>query len=80
MNQIHPTAIVDNRVKLGKNNQILPYTILTGPLEVGDNNIIGPHVVIGSPGQDTRNPRYDSSDCLIRIGSNHIIREFSAVQ
>ncbi|HWU41797.1 MAG TPA: hypothetical protein VN132_00125, partial [Bdellovibrio sp.] len=45
-----------------------------------DNNLIGPHVVIGSPGQDTRNPRYDSSLSKIKIGNNNIIREFTAIQ
>lgn len=80
MNQIHPSVIITGDVKLGKNNQILPYTCLTGPLEIGDDNLIGPHVVIGSPGQDTRNPRYDSSEKPIKIGSRNIIREFTAIQ
>lgn len=80
MNNIHPTAIVDARVQLGANNVILAYCILTGPLEIGDNNIIGPHVVIGSPGADTRQPRYDSTDKRVKIGSNNIIREFTAIQ
>lgn len=80
MNTIHPTAIVGDGVTLGRNNTILPYTILTGPLDIGDDNIIGPHVVIGSPGQDTRNPRYDASRSPVRIGSRNIIREFTAIQ
>lgn len=80
MNEIHPTVIIEGDVSLGVGNKILPYTILIGPLEIGDNNIIGPNVVIGSPGQDTRNPRYDSSKSLIKIGSNNIIREFTAIQ
>jgi len=80
MNEIHPTVIITGDVKLGANNKILPYCTLQGPLEIGDNNIIGPHVVLGSPGQDTRNPRYDSSQCRVRIGNDTIIREFSAVQ
>lgn len=80
MNEIHPTAIIDDNVIIGKGNVIHPYTIIKGPTEIGDNNIIGPHVVIGSPGQDTRNPRYDSSQCKIKIGNNNIIREFSAIQ
>ncbi len=80
MNNIHPTAIIDDRVVLGKKNTILPYTIIYGPTEIGDNNIIGPHVVIGTPGQDTRNPRYDSSNAFIKIGNRNIIREFSAIQ
>ena len=79
-NQIHPTVVIEGDVRIGRNNKILPYTILIGPLQIGDDNIIGPHVVIGSPGQDTRNPRYDSSGCRIEIGNGNIIREFTAIQ
>lgn len=79
-NKIHPTCIIEGDVKLGSNNVLHPYTIIIGPTEIGDNNIIGPNVVIGSPGQDTRNPRYDSSNAFIRIGSDNIIREFTAIQ
>lgn len=80
MNNIHTTAIIDERVKLGDNNTILPYTIIYGPTDIGNNNIIGPHVVIGTPGQDTRNPTYNSKDKKIIIGDNNIIREFTAIQ
>lgn len=80
MNEIHPTAIIGENVILGKGNKILPFTIILGPTEIGDDNIIGPHVVIGSPGQDTRNPRYDSSKSFIKIGNRNIIREFTAIQ
>jgi len=80
MNNIHKTAIIDELVILGENNVIHPNTIIYGPTKIGDNNIIGPNVVIGSPGQDTRNPRYDSSNCYIEIGDNNIIREFTAIQ
>ena len=80
MNEIHPTAIIGDNVKLGKGNRILPYTIIIGPTEIGDDNIIGPHVVIGSPGQDTRNKYYDSSNSFIKIGDRNIIREFTAIQ
>jgi UDP-N-acetylglucosamine acyltransferase len=79
-NKIHPTCIIEGDVKIGKGNSILPFTIIIGPVEIGDNNIIGPNVIIGSPGQDTRNPYYDSSNCKISIGSNNIIREFTAIQ
>lgn len=80
MNTIHPTAIIDERVVLGSGNVIHPNTIIYGPTFIGDNNIIGPNVVIGMPGQDTRNPRYDSSECVIKIGNNNIIREFTSIQ
>lgn len=79
-NEIHPTVIITGDVRLGKGNVILPNTVIIGPTEIGDNNIIGPNVVIGSPGQDTRNPRYDSSNAKIKIGNNNIIREFTAIQ
>lgn len=79
-NDIHSTAILNGNIDLGNGNVVLPYTILTGPLKIGDNNLIGPLAVIGSPGQDTRNPRYDSSHSAIEIGSNNIIREHVAIQ
>lgn len=79
-NKIHPTAIIGENVNLGENNEILAYSILEGPLDIGNGNRIGPHVVIGTPGQDTRNPRYDSSQKRIKIGNNNIIREFTGVQ
>lgn len=80
VNKIDNTVKLIGDVKLGTHNVILPFTVLIGPLEIGDNNIIGPHVVIGSPGADTRNPRYDDSKSVIKIGDNNIIREFSAIQ
>ncbi len=72
--------MIGKDVCLGQGNVVLAYTMLMGPLDIGDNNLIGPQAVIGSPGQDTRNPRYDSLACLVRIGSNTIIREHVSIQ
>jgi len=80
VNNIHPTAIIGPKVLLGDNNTIYPNTVICGPTRIGDDNVIGPNVVIGTPGQDTRNPRYDSSECQIVIGNRNIIREFTAIQ
>jgi len=80
MNKIHPTAILEGEISLGTDNEIGAYSVLRGPLVIGNNNLIGPHVVIGMPGQDTRNPRYDSSSCPIEIGDDNIIREFTGIQ
>lgn len=79
-NKIHPTAILGDRVELGDNNEIGPYSVLYGPISIGNDNFIAPHVTIGTPGQDTRNPRYDSSECRIEIGDRNIIREYTAIQ
>lgn len=80
MNRIVPTVKIIGDVEIGDNNEILPYSVLIGPLKMGDGNYIGPHVTIGTPGQDTRSPRYDSSSCPIEIGSDNIIREYTAIQ
>jgi UDP-N-acetylglucosamine acyltransferase len=80
MNDIHNTAIIGDNVELGMGNVILPNSIIYGPTIIGNNNIIGPNTVIGMPGQDTRSPRYDSSECKIKIGNNNIIREFTSIQ
>lgn len=79
-NIIHETAIIGDRVELGDNNHIGPYSVILGPTKIGSGNWIGPHVTIGTPGQDTRNPRYDSTDSRIEIGNDCIIREYTAIQ
>ena len=80
MNKIHPSVIIEGEVRLGDNNTILPNCVIYGPVEIGNDNLIGPNVVIGTPGQDTRNRYYDSSNCKIKIGNRNIIREFTAIQ
>ena len=79
-NKIHPTAIIGPDVIFGDDNEVGPYTVIYGPTEIGRRNIIGPHVTIGTPGQDTRNARYDSSSCKIQIGNDNIIREYTGIQ
>lgn len=44
---IHPTAIIDSTVKLGKNVSVGPYSIIQGNVEVGDDCEIASHVVLG---------------------------------
>jgi UDP-N-acetylglucosamine acyltransferase len=79
-NKIHPTVIIEGDVDIGSGNEIGPYSVIYGPTKIGNGNWIGPHVTIGTPGQDTRNPRYDCSDSLIEIGDDNIIREYTAIQ
>ncbi|MDO9236549.1 MAG: hypothetical protein Q7U28_11040 [Aquabacterium sp.] len=79
-NKIHSTAILEGKVDLGEGNEIGPYAVIQGPVSIGNDNWIGSHVTIGAPGQDTRNPRYDSSNSRIEIGDNNIIREYTGIQ
>lgn len=46
MNQIHPTAIVSNKARLGDNNIIHPFTIIEDDVEIGSNCEIGPSAVL----------------------------------
>ena len=79
-NKIHHSVVIEGDVELGDGNEVGPNTVLYGPLSIGDGNYIAPNVTIGTPGQDTRNPRYDCSGSHIIIGSRNIIREYSAIQ
>lgn len=46
MNNIHPTAIVSNKAKLGDNITVAPYAIIEDDVEIGNDCQIGPSVVI----------------------------------
>jgi sugar O-acyltransferase (sialic acid O-acetyltransferase NeuD family) len=39
-NIVHPSAIIENRVSLGKYNQVFARTYFNNAIEIGDNNII----------------------------------------
>lgn len=43
---IHPTALIEETVKLGEGVEIGPYAVLMGPSTIGDGCVIGPHVVV----------------------------------
>src|SRR4030067_1118532 len=46
MRNIHPTAIVSSKAKLGENIIFHPYTIIYDNVEVGEDCEIGPHAVL----------------------------------
>ena len=46
MRNIHPTAIVSSKAKLGENIIVHPYTIIYDNVEVGEDCEIGPHAVL----------------------------------
>ncbi len=66
-NFIHPTAIIDPNVRMGKDNVIGPYCSIEKNVIMGDNNYFGPHCIIGE---------WPESDCekaslVVRIGSDN---------
>ena len=46
--QIHPTAFVDSKAKLGSGISIGPYSIINSNVTIGDGTMIGNHVTIAS--------------------------------
>lgn len=83
MNNIHATAIIGNRVSIGKGNYIGPNVIIEGDCEIGNNNWIGPGTYIGvAPELRTFN-HFDKVELdlfKVRIGSENVIRENCVVQ
>ena len=51
--RIHPTAVIDKTVQLGKDVEIGPYCVLTGNVTLGDKVKLHSHVVIAGPTHTT---------------------------
>lgn len=88
---IHPTAIVDPKVKIADGVSIGAYSIIGPDVEIGANTSVGPHVVIQGPtriGRDNRicqfaslgeapqDKKYQGEPTRLEIGDRNVIREF----
>ena len=72
-NNIHPTALIYDNVKIHKNVKIGPYCIIYPNVEIGENTFIGPYCIIGEPcGSYYKEDNHEF--CKTRIGKNSIIR------
>jgi UDP-N-acetylglucosamine acyltransferase len=91
---IHPTAIVDRKAEIGKNNKIGPYAVIESGVVMGDNNNIGPativtgNTIIGNNndihghvylGNVPQDLSYKGGKSYVKIGDNNIIREFTTI-
>jgi UDP-N-acetylglucosamine acyltransferase len=91
VSQIHPTAIVDKRAKLGANVGVGPYSVIDGDVEIGEGTTIGAHNVITghtSIGRDNRifhfcsigeanqDKKYKGEPTRLEIGDRNTIREY----
>lgn len=76
-NFIHPTAIIDENVKLGENNYIGPYCLITGDTIIGNNNRFEAYCSVGTPPE--HRDHFKGSDYGVIIGDNNIFREFTTV-
>ncbi len=91
MSDIHATAIVDPRARLGDGVRIGPYCIVGGDVELGAGVVVDSHVVIdgrtkigancrifpfASIGLPPQDLKYDGEPSALVIGANNKIREY----
>jgi len=92
--QIHPTAVVDPRAKIGANVTIGPYTVVDGDVEIGAGTTIGAHNVLTghtkigrdnriyhftSIGEANQDKKYGGEPTLTEIGDRNTIREYVSI-
>lgn len=46
--KIHPSAVVDKQVELGKDVEVGPFAVIKGRVRIGDGTRVNSHVMIGS--------------------------------
>lgn len=91
---IHPTALVDATVQLGKDVEIGAYSIVRGHVVLGDRVRVGPHAVVtghteigedtrifpfASIGDDPQDLKYRGEPTSLLIGARNTFRESSTV-
>lgn len=94
MSMIHPTAIISDKAKIGKNAKIGPYVVIYDDVVIGDNVDIHANVVIYNGARIGNNNRffpgaviaaapqdlkYNDEPTLAVIGDNNVIREYATI-
>lgn len=76
-NEIHPTAIIGKKVKIGKGNMIGANVIIQGETTIGDNNVFEPFCSIGN--EPEHKDFFGKKNKGLIIGSNNIFREYVTI-
>lgn len=91
MADIHPTAIVDPRARLGDNVTIGAFSCVGPEVRLGDNVTVMSHAVVtgrtsvadktrifpfASIGHEPQDLKYQGEPSTLEIGSNNVIREY----
>jgi len=77
-NFIHPTAIIEADVKIGKNNYFGPYCYIKNGTTIADDNIFEAFVSVNTP--DEHRDYFDGSSKFgVIIGHNNIFREYVTI-
>lgn len=87
---IHPTAIIDKEVQLGKDVQVGAFAVIKGIVTIGDRSVIKDHAILYGPismgegntvhpgavvGNISQDLKYKGEASQVIIGSNNSIRE-----
>lgn len=94
MNNIHPTAIVSDKAKIGDNVTIHPFAIVQDDVVIGDNCSIGQNAVIyngarlgnsvqiyqgASISNSPQDLKFDNEITYFYVGNNTVVREFATL-
>ena len=74
---IHPTAIIEEDVVLGKNNTIEAYAIIKKGTRLGNNNVVRSFTVLG---ETPTSPKYAGLDAYLEIGNNNLFASNVTIQ
>ena len=92
MSYIHPTAIIEDGAKIGKNVKIGSFVCISSKADIGDNTVIDSHAVIEGNttigknnhifshavvGSIPQDLKYQGEEVELIIGDNNRIREFT---
>ncbi len=94
MTNIHPSAIVSGKAKLGANIIVSPYAIIENDVEIGDDCYIGPHAVIyngarignrvkihqsASVAHTPQDLKFGNEESFFYVGDDTVIHEFATL-
>jgi UDP-N-acetylglucosamine acyltransferase len=92
--QIHPTAVVDPKARLGTGVSIGPYAVVDGKVTLGDGTQVGSHALITGNtilgknnriftgaviGSEPQDVKYAGEESWLEIGDNNLIREYVTI-
>jgi UDP-N-acetylglucosamine acyltransferase len=91
---LHPTALIDPKARLGTGVNIGPYAVIGAGVELGDGCSVGQHATIEGPsklgprnevfpyaaiGFKTQDLKYKGEPTYLEIGEGNVFREFTTV-
>ena len=92
--EIHPTAVISEKARLGRGVCVGPYTVISDGVTIGEGTVIGAHCVIENRttlgkrcrvftgavlGSIPQDLKYKSEVSYLEIGNENIIREYVTI-